>query len=317
MFALFSKNDKVLIIAFINDDHLFYTVPLINYTALLLFVGGVMAVPLHIDERLQIGFLYPIVDETEYAEELEVFEVFQAFEEPEEPEEPEEIPLLDDYYEQYTECVIALFKAIPALRGPQDCAMLQHALENLVVPSCEYLIESAHKLPEAYQEALCNISEHLVHSEMYVVHSSHSDEYVKIVEAGIRRSLSQLSLFSEKYVKDREEKLALEQARKKQEADQKLQALIQKTSEMSDEQIMEALFYTQILVVNRGGDSSKFGSISAAQQQIHEHNISVEQLFGLNPEQLNCLIFDGCSREALEIVEDLVASLMPVMCAPM
>lgn len=305
MFALFSKKAKVQIIASINCDHLFYIVLLINYTALLLFDRGVMTVPLHIDERLQIGFLYSITEELEYAEELEAFE------------EPEEIPLLDDYYEQYTECVIALFKAIPALRGPQDYAMLQHALENLVVPSCEYLIEFSHKVPENYQEALCNISEHLSHSEMYVVHPSHSDAYVKIVEAGIDRSLSQLSLFSEKYAKDREAKLALEQVRKKQEADQKLQTLIQKTSEMSDAQIMEALFYTQILVVNRGGDSSKFGSISAAQQQIHEHNISVEQLFALNPEQLNCLIFDGCSREALETVEDLVASLMPVMYAPM
>ncbi len=184
----------------------------------------------------------------------------------------------------------------------EDCEMVLCALQNVLIPNCEYLLSSAvSNLSPAHQQTLNDLTDRLNCPQNYVYHPEHSDIYSEMVEEKIGQTVSSLSIFSQNLA---------EQKRQEQQNQEALeQAQLDQILEISNERLMITLFLVTVELINRGRPlpETATNTMTPVLQKIKDEHITSQQINGLSQAELNRLVFDSASVESLEIVARLAA----------
>ena len=216
-------------------------------------------------------------------------------------EDPE---MTADYLEIYLSDINKIFKTFHLhTHTLQDCQILQQALENLLVPSCQYLLDTAHQVPENIQQSIESMADRLSAPQNYVLYPSHSDQYFALVEDNIGQELSKLGIFSNKLIE--QEQNAQTMQRNVQEV-RAQQDQLGNLSAVSTAQLIQASFWLGIEAMRR--NLSFDMRMMPIMQKIHDAGITESQLLELSKRELNLVIFYGASQEALDIIENLAAT---------
>lgn len=97
----------------------------------------------------------------------------------------------------------------------EDCEMLICALQNVLIPNCEYLLSSAvNNLSPANQPSLNELTDRLNCPQDYVYHTDHSVIYTAMVEEKIEKTLSSLSIFSQNLAEQKRQEQQKQEALK-------------------------------------------------------------------------------------------------------
>lgn len=213
------------------------------------------------------------------------------------------VPLTDEIMDEYIDDIQKTFNQLKDIVCTlEDCEMAIQALENILIPNCEYLVAQAKKLPQDLEQAVLDIAQHINKPEEHVVSSQHTQEYIRVVELNINNELHKLGLFAQHLQQKRQEENA-EKERMYQKAADDYNALV---ATRSTAQIEIELFRFSVELLSRGTTPPNT-SISPTLEKLGGERISAKDLNLLTQSALNCLVFDGASREALEIVDELVA----------
>lgn len=185
----------------------------------------------------------------------------------------------------------------------QDYQILQQALENLLVPSCQYLLDTANQVPENIQRSIESMADRLSAPQNYVLYPSHSDQYFALVEDHIGLEVSKLGIFSNKLIE-------------KEQYAQTMQVNVQEVCAQQDQlgnltalstaQLIQAKFWFDIEAIRR--NLTTHMEMTPIMQKIHATGITQGQLLELSKRELNFVIFYGASQEAWDIIENLAAT---------
>lgn len=236
----------------------------------------------------------------------EDFEAEQAAEEhfrPEnivdlEPIVPLTEELMIDYINGILENLSQIQDDITTLEG---CEMVISALENILVPNCEYLLQMDKKIPVDLQQKMSAIANHITNAHEYVMHSTHRQNYVYAAEHCISSELTKLGMFAQD----------LARAKKREEAEKQafIQQFINQIPFQTIEEIERNLFIFCVEIQSRGMPLPPGSKISLALQKIGEEGLSSTHLKLISPDQIDFLARDGDSPEAMDIVENLITEV--------
>ncbi len=188
----------------------------------------------------------------------------------------------------------------------EDCEIILCALQNVLIPNCEYLISSAvSNMSPAHQQTLNDLTDRLDYPQNYVYHLDHSDIYSEMVEEKIGQALASLSIFSQNLAEKMRQNQQKQEALKQAELGQILEA----ASKLSSAHLMITLFLVTVELINRGQPlpESTTNTMTPVLQKIKDEHITTQQINGLSKAELNRLVFDGASMEASDIVARLSA----------
>lgn len=209
--------------------------------------------------------------------------------------------IMDNYMDEIQEAISQIWVEANTI---EYCELAIRALENIMVPNCEYLISQAKNLPQNLQKKIEDIAQHLNQPEDYVLHCQHINEYTHAVELSISSELSKLSIFSQDLQKKRQE----EEAEKERIAQERIELYIQSIDSQSSARLQIDLFLCSVEILSRGSTPTNI-PISPVMGRLRDEGIRSRDLNLLSQAALNRLVFDGASSEGLEIVDRLVAKL--------
>lgn len=206
--------------------------------------------------------------------------------------------------ETYTNSITNILKRFN-ISTFEDCEMVRCALQNVLIPNCEYLLSFAtNKISQEHQAIFSDVTERLNYPQNYVVHPDHTEIYSEIVHETIRHKLSELSIFSSNLA----EKMRKKQQRQEELKIAQFNQVLEDASKLSSAQLSVTLFLVTVELINRDRPLplSISDTLTPALKKIKEEHISTQQITDLSRAECNRLVFDGASSEALDILEKLV-----------
>lgn len=188
------------------------------------------------------------------------------------------------------------------IRTFNECITVVHALEKVLMRNKEYFLSEVTKLPKNKQAIVMNIRNRFDHPEQYVLDATHTEDYLRQIQLSIRYEVSQLGIFARQLKKKEEEIL-----RKK----------IEEIKRYTTAQLEISLFVCCIERLSRGRTPSTDIVMSPVIQKLGEEGIDSGALDLLSEDELNCLVFNGDSGEALAIADNLATKVREQQTAKM
>ena len=207
-------------------------------------------------------------------------------------------PLTDEIMDNYVDGIRDVLDRIrKEVKTIEDCDRVISALDNILVPNIEYLAYKAKRLSEDLQNNVCDLAHRLTSSEEYVLHPSHAEEYKHVVKAMLYAEVSEYGMFAKRL------------AEKKRKSEAFIQQQKEQITHDTTAHLQFKLFFFTLELLSRGLAVTPNLEMNLALRKLSAEKLGSDCLKGLSRAEVNRLVYDGDSREADEIVDDLIAEL--------